>query len=155
MDTTWREELAWAAGFFDGEGWSGLLRAPKGKNYARMAIHQVHLPSLERFQRAMLGLGRIGGPYDHNAGKSKLIYKWQASSWSDVQAIGAMLWTFLCDEKRAQWEKVMQQCIQPTARQPGKCSNGHEHAKYRNKHGQCRECLRVYAADRRAAARVA
>lgn len=40
-----REELAWAAGFFDGEGTTGLAREPRGvpKAYVKLHIHQVSL----------------------------------------------------------------------------------------------------------------
>lgn len=152
MQTTWREELAWAAGFFDGEGWTGTISNNGEKHYARMAIHQVHLPSLERFQRAVLGLGRIGGPYDHSGGRNKPIYKWQVTNYAEVQAVGVLLIGFLAAEKADQWTAAMRKATF-TYHGSDRCSKGHEQAKYRNKHGQCRECLRIYAADRRAAAR--
>lgn len=63
-------ELAWAAGFFDGEG-STIARSDS----ARPGYYQLNItvpqgcrfgvpPLLRRFQRAMRGMGRIHGPND-------------------------------------------------------------------------------------------
>jgi hypothetical protein len=54
-----REELAWAAGFFDGEG-SFSWTMPAAFGWA--VINQTNRASLERFKRAVAGLGKIYGP---------------------------------------------------------------------------------------------
>src|SRR5207247_4911519 len=63
-----RFDLAWAAGFFDGEGWANAVAQEGRKTKQPQArINQADpngVPEvLLRFQRAVGGLGRIGGPY--------------------------------------------------------------------------------------------
>lgn len=81
-----RTELAWAAGFWDGEG-SAWRSQPAGRNTAQPCarINQSStggIPEvLIRFQRAV-GLGTVKGP-DIEEGKEPL-YRWVASSRSDI-----------------------------------------------------------------------
>jgi len=51
-----REELAWAAGFFDGEGSFSWTEAAA---FGCTVINQANKEPLERFQRAVAGLGKI------------------------------------------------------------------------------------------------
>src|SRR5438093_690756 len=53
------EALAWAAGFFDGEGHAGTV-IPRGHAFPRfqLVVTQYECTTLERFQSAV-GLGRI------------------------------------------------------------------------------------------------
>jgi len=64
-----RADLAWAAGFFDGEG-STIARAfGARRRYYQLNItvpqagHHGIPPLFQRFQRVMLGLGQIAGPF--------------------------------------------------------------------------------------------
>lgn len=100
-------ELAWAAGFYDGEGTMGshspTERSKCGrKKYPRlgMSIHQVDKRPLKRFQAAIGGLGGIGGPYHH--GTSKPIHQWTTQNYEHAQAAIAMLWKYLSEPKREQ-----------------------------------------------------
>jgi hypothetical protein len=54
-----REELAWAAGFFDGEGHVGFLQRTCDM---QIGISQNTREVLARFQAAV-GLGHVNGPY--------------------------------------------------------------------------------------------
>lgn len=79
-----RAERAWAAGFFDAEGWAGAARSRAGvRPLARIdqagagAVPEVLL----RFQVAVGG-GRVRGPV-RMAGRREL-YRWEASSRGDV-----------------------------------------------------------------------
>ena len=54
-----REELAWAAGFFDGEGCFCFSEAGQ---YVCVSITQTEREPLDRFERAV-GLGKVNGPY--------------------------------------------------------------------------------------------
>lgn len=96
----YREELAWAAGFFDGEG-SCCIKTiiEKGsivrtRKYVDLSVSQVALSPLYRFQKAIGGTGKIytnrPTPY------------WRSSKHEVVQAAVAMLWPFLCMPKRNQ-----------------------------------------------------
>jgi hypothetical protein len=107
-------ELAWAAGFFDGEGGTyltrGIKRRPSGKSSEErkltLAIVQAseddQLPAvLLRFQRAV---GGVGGIYVASYRTERHLPKWQFKTgrMEHVQAIVAMLWKFLGPVKRAQ-----------------------------------------------------
>jgi hypothetical protein len=73
-EETWRSltlQLAWAAGLFDGEGCTSARPYPSRANSVRIFVsvsqssHSADLvPSvLERFQRAVGGMGSISAPY--------------------------------------------------------------------------------------------
>ena len=104
-----RYELAWAAGFFDGEGCTGLYVSSKGGcNFPKITISQVNRVHLERFQRAVGGIGKIYGPYTRKGHPNKRpSYQFQTSKFETCQAIIAMLWPWLGVEKREQARKAM------------------------------------------------
>lgn len=54
-------EIAWAAGLFDGEGWSGV-RTIEPYRYFVLSISQADPEVLERFRRAVRE-GHVNGPY--------------------------------------------------------------------------------------------
>ncbi len=93
-----REQLAWAAGFFEGEGC-----VSKGKHSRFIAINNTDLSMLERFHEA-LGVGVVRGPYGPYAnGVSKKPYwTWSASNFEERQAAIAMLWEWLSERRRVQ-----------------------------------------------------
>lgn len=104
-----REELAWAAGFWDGEGCTAAQVHKNGHNI-HMSIAQVYLPNLHKFHKAVGGLGYIYGPHN-NSTKARPNcqpqYSWQTSKFEHVQAVIAMLWPFLTDEKKDQYKRVL------------------------------------------------
>jgi hypothetical protein len=80
-----RHELAWAAGFFDGEGWAAK-RKPRGVGaQINQADNDGVQSALTRFQDALGGLGRIGGPVRKPDRKD--LYRWVVSSNGDVQLL--------------------------------------------------------------------
>ena len=113
-------ELAWAAGFWDGEGTTFThlqhYKAVGG------AVHDYRNPSLnvkqsgtkallERFQAALGGLGKIYGPYKHSqGGNRKDVYGWYLNDWRLVQQALAYVWSYLGDEKKDQAKRVFQEC---------------------------------------------
>lgn len=98
-------ELAWAAGFFDGDGWAALSR-PKARRTGRphAQINQSGLDGvpevLLRFRDAV-GVGRIGGPKIEE-GREPL-YWWIASSRADVTRTGVLIGPWLSKQKRDQF----------------------------------------------------
>lgn len=93
-----RYELAWAAGFFDGEGWAGAARHGRGderRPHARVnqAGSDGVPETLLRFQRALGGLGRIGGPQVQPGRRD--LYRWEASSRGDVELLHHLLLPWL------------------------------------------------------------
>jgi hypothetical protein len=102
-------ELAWAAGFFDGEG---NIRAKPNKQWtcvyyhAVMSINQIDPQVLERFRLAVGGLGKVSGPYDRSrysgAFSRQPQWTYEVFSFERVQAVTAMLWNWLSPVKREQ-----------------------------------------------------
>lgn len=114
-------ELAWAAGFFDGEGCCVLARRGAkrvgNKLYSQkvpwrihFSINQTASTPLERFQLAVGGFGRVRGPYaphirNRIAGRvqaRKPQWQFAAEKFSDVQEIVGRLWLYLSQPKRDQ-----------------------------------------------------
>lgn len=98
----WREEIAWAAGYFDGEGHVSAAVTPKRRGLV-VVVANSHYPGLYRFQRAVLGLGAI---YPAR-GTNVPTWQWRVSSLENVQAVMAMLWPFLGEEKRMKFAETM------------------------------------------------
>jgi hypothetical protein len=104
-----RTELAWAAGFWDGEGSTWLTR-PEGRGTAQpqARINQssaTGVPEvLSRF-RSAAGIGEIRGP-ELKKGREPL-YRWVVSSRRDVQQLRALLDPWLGGVKRSQFADVL------------------------------------------------
>jgi hypothetical protein len=106
-----REELAWAAGLFDGEGnFRTWVANHKATNKALdISVAQTDTRVLERFQRAVLGLGKIYGP-EYRKGESwKPVWRYRAGGFETGQAVIAMLYQFLSPVKQAQAIKVLKE----------------------------------------------
>jgi hypothetical protein len=107
-------ELAWAAGFFDGEGCISVGRRAvypeKGIVNSRLrlvvTVTQAHPQPLERFRRAVGDLGSIKGP-KQNGPNGQQIWIWRTSSFEYAQATIAMLWRFLSVPKQAQARRCL------------------------------------------------
>lgn len=99
-----REELAWSAGFFDGEGTVGLINAQTRKPNLQMSIRQVRREPLDRFKMAV-GVGSIGGPYTNPHGQD--YYAYRVNGHRSVQAVMVLLWAFLSAPKREQAFKAL------------------------------------------------
>jgi hypothetical protein len=97
---TWREELAWAAGFFDAEGSTHLDRHHNDRPV--VAVGQRERQVMDRFQAAV-GLGAV--EFRRDRGKPK--YTWRVGGFEKSQAVMAMLWPFLDVVKREQFLRVM------------------------------------------------
>jgi hypothetical protein len=101
-------EIAWAAGFFDGEGNTRANRHNWGRKRLRlfMRVTNTNLAQLQRFQVALEGLGRIykvKGRAEH-----KQSWIWQGERKTAELALET-LWPYLGEEKRAQAERAMEQ----------------------------------------------
>ena len=109
-----KTELAWAAGFFDGEGYitgrpqrqraNGLERAyPR----LRIAVAQCDPEVLNRFLGAVR-LGKVKGPY---AWKEKPTwspkYYYECSRPGAVMTVVASLWSYLSSIKRQQAKEAI------------------------------------------------
>jgi hypothetical protein len=96
-------DLAWAAGFFDGEGWAN--RTKRGVAARINQAGQDGIPAvLIKFQR-IVGVGRLKGPVI-KAGKQPL-YHWEATSRPDVSHVAGLIGPWLCPVKRAEFERAL------------------------------------------------
>lgn len=100
-------ELAWAAGFFDGEGTISQTTA-KGttKRYLLLRMAHVDPRPLERFIVAV-GIGHIRGPYQHKKGEGRWsdYSVWQLGG-SRAEIAFAALEPYLSEPKREQYARV-------------------------------------------------
>lgn len=115
-----REELAWAAGFFDGEGcsstsWFRYRTDGTKRPYPTIQIAQAGpdgVPEvLLRFQRAVrLGVIRPL-PTGSNKFSKKPMYGWKVNGFEATQAVIAILWDWLSGVKREQYKEMITRVI--------------------------------------------
>lgn len=99
-------EIAWAAGFFDGEGSIGAHYGRHKKYpYPTLGIAQVDRRPLDRFA-ATVGIGNILGPYKHKTKPHHSpFYEWHIEG-KNVKAVLELLWPFISDPKKEKWADV-------------------------------------------------
>lgn len=105
-----REDLAWAAGFFDGEGCITLSH--KNDRYMSVAIiigqklvdtdWLNESESLVRFKEAV-GFGNLGRPFRDKRRQESLYCQYHVGGFEQTQAIISMLWPWLGEAKRDKW----------------------------------------------------
>ena len=104
-------DLAWAAGFFDGEGSTSVLKAQRDKFwYIRMSISQKLPECLERFQ-SIVGVGRI------YKAKTREIHSWDCYKQEDVILVLHKLWPYLTRHKKDQALKAIQSVNENTKKE--------------------------------------
>jgi hypothetical protein len=106
--TTDTHELAWAAGFFDGEGSSSLNVQRDGRKTTALSIGQTNREPLDKFDRATSNIGAVGGPYQPKNPKHTPWYRWSTGGLENCQLVMDMLWPWLCSIKREQWDVAKQ-----------------------------------------------
>lgn len=100
-----REQLAWAAGFIDGEGSFYTQQQDTRTVRPRFEIGQVHKDVLKRFQKIMPFGAKVLGPYENKiypASKAKPMFIYYVSGYENVQALLALVWEWLGSVKRKQ-----------------------------------------------------
>jgi len=119
-----RVHLAWAAGFFDGEG-STMVHADESRpGYFRLEVavpqadHDGVPAVLLRFQDAMGGLGRIVGPDADD------LYKWTSRGRLEAMAVVALIWDYLGPVKRTQANNAMKRFLGQYESTPGLARSG-------------------------------
>ena len=110
-------DSAWAAGFFDGEGWAN--RSGRG---VQARINQASLDGtpevLTKFQR-IVGVGRIQGPLILE--DRQPLYWWIATSKPDLTHVADLIAPWLCPVKRAEFERTLRVTL-PSIAWPGSMS---------------------------------
>lgn len=120
-----REQLAWAAGLFCGEG--SIFRL--GKNGGCIALAMTDKESVDKFAK-IVGMGNVRV---RSNGNYKTVYDWRAARFEHVQATIALLWMWLSLEKRGSAVKCLAR-MKAGRRSPGTgpdtskthCKHGHE-----------------------------
>lgn len=135
-----REELAWAAGFFDGEGYVGNVRSNKHYRRAMLHVHQIRLEPLSRFQAALGGnIGILSGPYSTGSNpNSSPTWRFYTTSFMETQAVIALLWYWLSPPKREQARSALLGLRQYFAERPNKRSKHNYYTRPR----KCRNVAR-------------
>lgn len=104
-----RHELAWAAGFFDGEGWAN--RSGRGVQSRINQAGAAGMPEVLIRFRQIVGVGRLKGPTVVD-GKRDL-YWWEASSRPDVARVADLIGPWLCPVKRTEFERALGRALAP------------------------------------------
>jgi hypothetical protein len=103
-----REELAWSAGFFDGEGYThNRPQVKNGRVPPMMTVAQIEMWPLERLQRALFGIGKIYGPYISKQKNRKPYWQYSIHRAGDVIAVTGLLWKWLGPTKRLQIQTAL------------------------------------------------
>lgn len=106
-------ELAWAAGFFDGEGCTSIAT---NRNYAfhhkypRLGLTQKHPEVLERFKQAVSGVNKI-----HKV-NNREEYRYITQSYPEVKRILNLLWPYLSTLKKEQAKQVFSESTYTNSR---------------------------------------
>jgi hypothetical protein len=128
QNSTFREEVAWAAGLFEGEGcvaFGQSGRKGSGKSIsAQIRLAMTDRDMVERFAQVV----RVGALHRPRRGRpnEKIIYGWAAYGFENVQQVIAMFWPWLGQRRRARAREVLLATRQTQAR--GKrplCPQGH------------------------------
>lgn len=108
-----REELAWAGGFFAGEGWSGAYVKGRRRNlYA--GVTQDYDPELvERFWESigLIGTVKLERKKNDNGFGNGATYLWYVAGFEQVQFVIVALWPWLGDYKQEQYTTALKKWI--------------------------------------------
>lgn len=161
-----REDRAWAAGFFDGEGCVSVsMQSPHSKySYPKVtaALAQVHKGPLERF-KGIAGMGNINGPYHYGGASKNPAYQLSICSFEGVQHLAVLLWPSLGSVKRNQFKLALSQIVQERRTRPHRksgprlrayCIRGHDMSVTRTYRpngaaSNCKACVVVRSRARR------
>jgi hypothetical protein len=111
-----REEIAWAAGLFDGEGSITL-----SGRCLHVRLRNTDLELVERFH-AIIGIGTVYGPYSRQPQdglRRKPVWDWVAREEDALDAL-ALMWSWLSARRRDQAHAatgIVSTCFVDVARQ--------------------------------------
>lgn len=98
-----REDLAWAAGLFEGEG-TICLRPQKTTHSLSVAVRMTDRDVVQRFADIM-GFGQFRPGVILKSGKQ--MWTWESGKHECVQALVAMLWIWLGARRRQKAREVL------------------------------------------------
>lgn len=98
-------ELAWAAGFWDGEGNTAIIR-----NNLRMQTAQIEPTVLERLRDA-LGAGTVYGPYEPRRENSQPLWRFMLAGYDNVETAIGLMRPYLSQPKLLQADAALSQHV--------------------------------------------
>lgn len=105
------ELAAWAAGFYDGEGSCGSRNrlVPSGAKQRSISVQiaQSITPALLNRFAQTVEVGKVQGPYRTKNPNAKPYWMFRASGIDEVRLIATVLWPWLGDPKREQFESAI------------------------------------------------
>lgn len=148
-------ERAWAAGFFDGEGNTGVTET--ADKYIRMQVAQAGSNDssqppevLVRFGAAV-SIGRLYGPYVRREGWQAK-WTWNIAGYEQCVRALTQLWPYLSSIKKEQAQTALANCS-TNGRKRTHCKYGHEftpeNTYVHNGWQHCRTCRAQRAAEAR------
>lgn len=122
-----RENVAWAAGLFEGEGsiiWATVRnRNPKLPPWKRcgLSLHMTDEDVVRKFH-SIVGVGKVNGPYNYSTKntKRKSSCYWNVQSFEKMQAVIVMFWPWLGERRRNRYKEILALELQerPTSKGP-------------------------------------
>lgn len=96
-----QEELAWAAGLFEGEG--SVILGKRGEKilYHRLCITQTDLDVLEKFHQ-IVDIGNLVGPFKNGGLGTKIVHRWQAYKWKEISDLAIRFYPMLGNRRQEQ-----------------------------------------------------
>lgn len=140
ISTNWsRENIAWAAGLFEGEGCI-IYRSPK--NPWRLALSSTDEDVIRKFA-FIVGVGGVLGPQRLKNPKWKPIWTWWCTTAEKASALLVAFHPFLGKRRRAKAEDFLKAFAE--ARPKSKCPKGHFYTPentyfLKGRWKYCREC---------------
>lgn len=122
-----RENLAWAAGIFEGEGCINHFSS-KNPRSCRLQLYMTDLDVMERFcQIAGVGEVELCVAPSRLRGGRKPIYVWRISNWDEWYPFAVAMWPWLGERRRAALKEAIERWITPTNPCRGfwRCKNDH------------------------------
>ena len=100
-----RENLAWAAGLFEGEGCINGYVSKDGMRGIQLSLNMRDFDAVVQF-RDVIGFGHL---YEKPPGKPHWSpqLQWHVGTFEHAQAVIAMLWPWLCARRRATAARVL------------------------------------------------
>lgn len=101
--------LAWCAGFFDGEGCTIIQMKKSGSGQIYIRIGQKEIDLLLKFKVDIGGFGQIyfDEHYDTRNLRKTEIYRLTISKFEHVQQTIILMWKWLGPHKKAQYKKAL------------------------------------------------
>lgn len=125
-----RENLAWAAGLFEGEGCITLSGKPPSGKRVVLELGMTDEDVVKKFH-AIVGVGHVGGPYHPSTRPNhhKPHWRWTVTGGRQAQAVLAALWPFLCLRRKAKAEEAIRffAAQQVWTKHRKHCPKGHEY----------------------------